>query len=122
MISRYVINGLFATFVHYIVLYINIELLDMRIVGLANFIGAIFGITFSFFGNKYFVFKDQKTKLANQFLIFCLLYLLIAVFHGAALFFWTDMYGFDYRLGFIIASFIQFALSYFGNKLLVFKV
>jgi len=42
------------------------------------------------------------------------------VLHGLVLFGWTDVMGFDYRVGFVLASGIQVALTYVGNKHLVF--
>ena len=121
-IIRYIVNGLFATMVHYTALVINLEILDMKSAGIANFSAAIIGILISFFGNRYFVFKTQQKKIINQFIMFYSMYLLIALFHGIVLLMWTDLYGFDYRIGFIIASILQFILSYFGNKLLIFKI
>lgn len=122
MIFRYFINGLFATFLHYLVLYINIEILLMQFAAIANLVASIFGISFSFLGNKFFVFKDNKPKIANQFFTFTFLYLSIAIIHGVTMFLWADTYDNDYRIGFIIASIIQFTLSYLGNKFIVFKI
>ena len=121
MIWRYVINGLCATFIHYIVLIINIEIFLMQVAAIANLVASLFGITASFLGNKFFVFKNKDSRLVNQFFIFTSLYLSIATIHGVTMFFWADKYGYDYRIGFILASIIQFALSYFGNKFIVFK-
>lgn len=122
MIVRYIINGLFATALHYIALTINLEIYDMKSAGVANFIAALFGITVSFLGNRYYVFRSRNKSLINQSIMFFALYALIALIHGTVLYLWTDLQGFDYRIGFIIASVIQFIMSYFGNKLLVFRL
>lgn len=121
MIWRYAINGLFATLIHYLVLVVNIEILLMNFAAIANLIASIFGICFSFIGNKFFVFKDKKSELTSQFLTFTFLYLSIAIIHGVTMFFWADIFQYDYRIGFILASLIQFILSYFGNRFIVFK-
>jgi putative flippase GtrA len=122
MTVRYIINGLFATSIHYIALTINIEIYDMKSAGIANFIAALFGISISFLGNRYYVFRSRNKPLVNQSIMFFGLYTLISLIHGAVVYLWTDLQGFDYRLGFIIASVIQFIISYLGNKLLVFRL
>jgi len=122
MTVRYIINGLFATSIHYIALTINIEIYDMKSAGIANFIAALFGISISFLGNRYYVFRSRNKPFVNQSIMFFGLYTLISLIHGAVLYLWTDLQGYDYRLGFIIASVIQFIMSYLGNKLLVFRL
>lgn len=121
-IGRYVINGLVATAVHYAVLTINIKLLSFNSAGLANLVAAIFGIAASFLGSRYFVFKSSQDRLLQQVSTFVFLYGAIAVLHGLILWAWSDIGGFDYRLGFLLATVAQVLFSYFGNKFLVFKV
>lgn len=120
-LARYVINGLLATAVHYSVLTFNLQILGMASAGVANFIAAAFGITASFLGSRYFVFRKFEDSLGSQMLGFGALYTFIAVLHGFVLWFWSDMMGLDYRLGFLIATVLQVLLSYLGNKVLVFK-
>jgi len=118
---RYIANGLVATAVHFGVLTFNLEVLKMSSAGLANFIAAIFGISASFFGSRYFVFRAAHARLVPQALSFMLLYAVLAVAHGLILHLWTDRAGFDYRIGFLLATAFQVAMSYSGNKTLVFK-
>ncbi len=120
-IARYVVNGLFATIIHYFVLTINMDFIGFRSAGLANFIAAFFGIFASYMGNRYFVFKAFSKSVLNQSIPFIALYSLLALVHGIVLYVWTDLYNFDYRIGFVIASVVQFFLSFFGNKVFVFK-
>ena len=120
-IIRYIINGLLATGVHFSVLTINLQIYDMQSAGLANLIAAIFGITSSFIGSRYFVFKNHQEPIHNQAIKFGMLYATIACLHGAVLYGWTDVYKFDYRIGFMIATVLQVVMSYWGNKILVFK-
>lgn len=120
-IGRYVINGVVATAVHFTVLNVNLHLLKFDSAGLSNFVAAIFGITASFLGSRYFVFARTSEGLFQQAVKFSGLYGFIAVLHGLFLWAWTDWNGFDYRSGFLIATIGQVALSYFGNKFLVFK-
>ena len=118
---RYGANGLVATGVHFSVLQINLEMLDMTSAGLANFIAACFGIIVSFVGCRYFVFRAYQKSILHQLSKFGGLYTSIAVLHGAALYAWSDLQGWDYRTGFLIATVFQVISSYWGNKLLVFN-
>ena len=121
-VSRYIINGLVATFVHYAILTINMEILDMKSAGIANLIAATCGITISFFGSRYFVYRNHNGTIFNHAVKFGLLYAFIAMLHGFVLFVWTDIYTFSYHIGFLLATLLQVSLSYIGNKVLVFKV
>jgi len=120
-VIRYIANGLVATGTHFCVLTFNMQVVEMRSAGVANFIGAVFGIAVSFLGSRYFVFKKHQDPILGQATAFLLLYASIAVLHGLILYGWTDVFGFDYRIGFLIGTFFQVVLSYLGNKTLVFK-
>ena len=120
-VSRYVINGLVATAVHYGVLTINIGFFEFKSVGWANFIAAIFGIVTSFLGSRYFVFKRISEDILHQALKFGSLYGVVSVLHGLFLWVWSDLQGLDYRLGFLVATGVQVSMSYLGNRYLVFK-
>lgn len=120
-ISRYAINGIIATVVHYGVLTANLGFLEFKSAGLANFVAAIFGIITSFLGSRYYVFSRTEESIVQQAVKFSGLYGAIAVLHGLLLWLWTDWYGLDYRVGFLFATSIQMSLSYLGNKFLVFK-
>ena len=118
---RFIINGIAATLVHYCVLTANIELFDIPSAGISNFIAAAVGILVSFLGSRYYVFKKTDQPIQNQALKFGTLYFSISILHASILFIWSDYYGFDYRIGFVLATFVQVTFSYLGNKFLVFK-
>lgn len=120
-IVRYILNGLIATALHYLVLSVNLQFFEMRSAGLANMVAAVFGISCSFLGSRYFVFRNHEGGLLQQARGFLLLYGLIACLHGLVLLVWTDIFSLDYRLGFLIATAMQVSVSYLGNKLVVFK-
>ncbi len=120
-ILRYGLNGLVATGVHYGVLTFNLKVLGFTSAGLANGIAALFGITCSFFGSRYFVFRKTDVPVLAQALKFSGLYGLIALLHASVLLVWTDWLAFDYRIGFLLATGVQVTLSYLGNKKLVFR-
>ncbi len=117
---RYVVNGMAAAGVHYAALLFNLNVLAVPSAGLANLLAALVGITASFLGSRYFVFRGHAEGLLPQAAKFGLLYGAIALLHGLVLHLWTDLAHFDYRIGFLLALFLQVALSYWGNKRLVF--
>lgn len=118
---RYIVNGLVATTVHFIVLQANLKMLSSTSAGLANFIAAFFGISFSFLGGRYFVYKANDEPILNQLTKFGSLYATIAMLHGLVLYCWSDLKGWDFRTGFLLATLLQVACSYWGNRFIVFK-
>lgn len=119
-VARYVVNGLVATLVHYGVLTLNLRVLGIPSAGLSNLIAACFGITASFLGSRYFVFRARSGSAFRQLRRFVLLYAATAVMHGLILFLWSDLGELDTNLGFLLATAFQMAVTYFGNKRLVF--
>lgn len=118
--ARYGVNGLVATAVHYGVLSFCLEVLKLPSAGLANLVAAGFGITASFVGSRYFVFRRPDEPIGQQAARFGALYAAIGCLHALVLALWTDSLGFDYRWGFLLATGLQMVLSYWGNKRLVF--
>jgi putative flippase GtrA len=118
---RYVGNGVLATGVHYLVLFVGIEYIKFRSAGVANLFASTFGISASFIGNRYFVFKNTNEKVFIQAFKFIGLYTAIGFIHGFTLFIWSDLYKKDYKFGFIIAVTIQFILGYIASKKFIFN-
>lgn len=118
---RYVFNGVFATVVHYSILTFLYKVLGINSAAISNLIAASLGICSSFLGNRYFVFHSQNEPIFHQAMKFSGLYGGIAIIHMMILLIWTDFFYFDYRFGFLLATAVQFSLSYFGNKKLIFK-
>jgi len=121
-LARYIVNGVFATAIHFGVLTFNLKVLYIPYAGVANLIAAVFGIATSFIGSRYFVFQGHQESLRVHFIRFTALYVLIAMLHGLVLLIWTDWWALDYKIGFLLATTMQVSISYFGNKKLVFKV
>ena len=119
---RYLINGLAATAVHFAVLTFNLKVLDWSSAGIANLVAAVFGITASFLGSRYFVFQGSAEPLFKQVYRFIFLYAAIALLHGALMYVWADHYRLNYIAGFVVATGMQVLCSYWGNKRMVFKV
>lgn len=120
-IARYIVNGVAATAIHFGVLSFGLEVLKLPSAGLANLVAAAFGITASFLGSRYFVFRRPDEPMGRQAARFGALYAAIALLHALVLALWTDVAGLDYRIGFLLATGLQVVLSYWGNKRLVFN-
>lgn len=120
-IIKYGINGVFATGVHYFALFLQVERIGITSLGVANGVASVFGITASFLGNRFFVFNDADENILSHAVRFILLYTALAFFNYGFMFYFGDLQQVDYKLVFLIATVIQFVLSYFGNKILVFK-
>jgi len=120
-IYRYIINGIVATAIHFTILTINIDIFKFTSAGIANLVAAIFGILASFIGSRYFVYRGHSGTITSHMIKFILLYSSIALLHGGVLYIWTDIYHHTYQIGFVLATILQVALSYIGNKVLVFK-
>lgn len=118
---RYIINGLVATAIHFCALKLNLDVLGMQSAGIANGVAAVFGITASFLGSRYFVFRGTKGGMVRQGMLFVLVYACIALLHALVLCVWTDRMGWDYRVGFLLATVMQMTFSFVANKLVVFK-
>ncbi len=119
-IVRYLINGLAATALHFFVLYVCIEIFNFDSAGFSNLIASIVGITFTFLGNRYFVFYGSNQSFSEQAIKFAGLYTLIALLNGSILFLWTDIFGYKYKIGFLICLILQVTLGYFSAKKYVF--
>ena len=119
---RYLINGLAATAAHFLVLTFNLKVLGWGSAGIANLVAAVFGISVSFLGSRYFVFQGSVEPLLKQIYRFIFLYATIALLHGALMYLWADHYGLNYIAGFVVATGMQVLCSYWGNKRMVFKV
>jgi len=121
-LTRFFLNGLLASGVHYLVLFLSINVFHLESAGMANLFSALFGTITSFFGNRYFVFSAQKYNIWRQFRKFSFFYGILILVQGFILLVWTDIYGFQYQTGFVIGVVIQTFLSYFLNKFLVFRI
>lgn len=117
---RFVVNGVAAAVVHFSVLSFLILVAKLPSAGAANFLAAIAGLSASFLGNRYFVFRNHTGGVGAQLWRFVAFYALFALIHAGVLHLWTDLWGYDFRIGFIIATGLQVLMSFSANKLLVF--
>ena len=119
--GRYVLNGLVATFVNWAIMRLCLDVLHVPLAWLAFWLGAIVGITVSFLGNRYFVFRRSDAPLLPQAVKFVATYAAIALVVSAVMAIWSDWLRLDTNIGFLLATGVQVALSYVGNKVLVFS-
>ena len=119
--TKFLLNGIFATGLHFSVLTICLKVLLWQSAGLSNMMASVFGITSSFLGNRYFVFDNSDEPLKKQVIKFLILSIMLATVHVGVMYLSTDVYNTDYRLSFLLATVIQTVLSFLGNKIMVFK-
>lgn len=120
--ARYIVNGLVAAAAHFLVLTLNLKVLGWSSAGVANLVASLVGISISFLGSRYFVFPESEETLGKQVSRFFLLYIVIALFHGLLMHWWVDVFALNYAIGFVVTMVVQVILSYWGNKILVFKI
>jgi len=118
---RFIVNRLAATTVCFAVVTFNLHVLTLRSVGLANLLAAVFGISASFLGSRYFVFRNAEENVLRQAYGFGALYSAIAALHRIVLHAWSDIAGYDYRVGFFDGNCIAVNSWFFGSKFLVFR-
>lgn len=119
-VFKFLANGVLATLIHFLILILLIEVADLPSYGVANGIGAVFGIMASYVGNKLFVFqsKGDNKKSAQRFLI---LYAALFLWNITFLLIWSDYMELPYQIGFVIAVGIATIVSYLTNKIWVFE-
>ena len=118
---RFVLNGLAATVMHFVVLSLCLEVIGISSAGVSNTLAACSGTVTSFLGNRYFVFEARQAAGLSQFGRFVLLYLSLAVLQGLLLFGWTDVAGLDYRVGFLIGLAIHTVSAFLLGRNWVFR-
>lgn len=120
-VVRYLINGVVATIVNFGALSLFIGFLPQGMAWFASALASCLGITVSFLGSRYFVFPGALGRVAIQVGKFIGVYGATACLHALVLFIWTDCWLLPWKIGFILATVLQVAISYLSNKYFVFK-
>ncbi|MBX2855056.1 MAG: GtrA family protein [Rhodobacteraceae bacterium] len=120
-VGRYVVNGAAATLIDFTALQIASSLLGEGMTWLAGGVGAAVGITASFLGSRYYVFPHRRGNWRTEVARFLPLYGVLALVRMALFYVWSDVYGLDQNIGFVIATGVQVVATFFGNKYLVFR-
>ncbi|MYE00382.1 MAG: GtrA family protein [Alphaproteobacteria bacterium] len=119
-VLRFVLNGLFATVVHYGVLAGLIEGAGIGSAAIANALAAVCGIAVSYAGNRNFVLRSRAPhRRAGTRFLAC--YAAIVALHGGAMALWADIGGLDYRIGFLVFTGLAAILTYLLNRFFVFR-
>lgn len=119
-LARYVVNGLVATLVNWLVMRLCLDVFHVPWAWLAFWLGALVGITVSFLGSRYFVFRRYDAPILPQAARFVTAYALIALVVSGVMAIWSDWLHLDTNIGFVLATGVQVCLSYVTNKVLVF--
>lgn len=119
-ILRFVLNGLFATAVHYAVLAGLVEGAGMASAAIANTLAAVCGIAVSYIGNRSFVLRSRAPH-RRAGLRFLACYAAVVTLHGGAMALWADLGGLDYRIGFVLFTGAAAILTYLLNRFFVFR-
>ena len=119
-VLRFVLNGLFATAVHYAVLAGLVEGAGMASAAVANALAAVCGIAVSYFGNRSFVLRSRAPhrRAGPRFLAG---YAAVVALHGGAMALWADLGGLDYRIGFLLFTGLAAVLTFLLNRFFVFR-
>lgn len=119
-IVRFILNGLFATAVHYGVLAGLIEGAGLGSAAVANALAAVCGIAVSYAGNRTFVLRSRALhRRAGPRFLAC--YAAVVSLHGGAMALWADIGGLDYRIGFLLFTGLAAVLTYLLNRFFVFS-
>lgn len=119
-IVRFILNGLFATAVHYGVLTGLIEGAGLGSAAVANALAAVCGIAVSYAGNRTFVLRSRAPhRRAGTRFLAC--YAAVVSLHGGAMALWADIGGLDYRIGFLLFTGLAAVLTYLLNRFFVFS-
>jgi putative flippase GtrA len=115
-ILRFIFVGIIATLTHYLSLLFFVEIIELGSYGFSNLLAALFGITVSFIGSKYFTFKSEHGSLTFQIPFFLLINFGLLALHGFWLTLWSDILKLNFHYGFVIALFFQIFISYNFSK------
>ena len=119
-IVRFILNGLFATAVHFGVLTGLIEGAGLGSAAVANALAAVCGIAVSYAGNRTFVLRSRAPhRRAGTRFLAC--YAAVVSLHGGAMALWADIGGLDYRIGFLLFTGLAAVLTYLLNRFFVFS-
>ena len=118
--QRFVVVGLLATAVHYALLFLLVDILALRPIGLANLPAALAGTTTSFIGNRRIVFRASVAS-REALPRFLLLYALLWLAHSVLMLLWADWMAWPYSLGFVLITGTIAIISYRFNARFVFR-
>ena len=118
-ILRFVVSGLIATFINFLVF--NSVYIFFKNIIFASLFGYSIGFLSSFIFAKFWVFKDNsKKRILKSFFIFCLIYILGGLEMSFVIFFLNQIVN-NYKAAWLVGVFIGALNNYFGSKYFLFK-
>lgn len=120
-IIRYVFSGVVTSLSVFVLLYLLVQVLNIWYL-LASVISFCFGVIVSFSFQKFFTFKDHKTKgLHRQFSFFFLLNLCMLGVNTLLMYIFVDLFGFWYLSSQICITIFTACINYISFNRLIFK-
>lgn len=119
-VVRFIVNGLFATLVHFFMLQFLIKIVGDGSTVVLDYVAAVVGIAVSYLGNRFFVFRTNQFTALGQVMRFLILYGILAGLHSIILYVMEDLSSVNHVLSFLVATIIQVIFSFIGNKKVVF--
>ncbi len=118
-IFRFIVSGLIASFINFIV-YILLYLILKNIV-IASFCGYFVGILFSYIFAKIWVFQNKsRQNFLRSFPIFCLIYFMGGIEMTTVIFVLNNLLN-NYKVAWIFGAFVGSLNNYLGTKYFLFS-
>ena len=118
-IFRFIISGLIATCINFLVF--NLFYLLFKNIIFASLLGYSTGLFSSFVVSKFWVFRDNsEIRRFKSFFVFCLIYFLGGLEMSLIIFFLNQLID-NYKVAWLFGAFIGALNNYLGLKYFLFK-
>ena len=118
LFSRYILVGLFNTFVGYFIIFTLMYLMQFS-AEISNLLGYSFGLLISYFLNRSFTFKSNQLK-RNEFLRFIIVFCLAYGANFVMLIILIHLFDVDNGVSQLLAGVVYVVISFILNKYFVF--
>lgn len=118
---RFVISGLISTAVNFLFLLLAVEVIKISLVSVSNIFASFFGLSSSFFLNRYYVFKKFNKNIFTSYIHFIATNIITITFTSFLFLLWSDYFELDYRFGFILIYLFIAIINFSLFKSIIFK-
>ena len=118
--TRFVLVGIIATLVHYLVILCLVDLLSLLEPTPATVVGSVFGIATAYIGNYHYVFGVDDKRHHHYLPRFVITYLIVMIIHASVMYLFAEILLLPYELGFITATALSAMTTFMANNLIVF--
>ena len=118
--GRFVLVGLTATAVHFLVIVISIHVFSVRSPTLATVFGTVLGTLTSYFGHHRYTFSAIGRHVP-RFSMFIATYGLVMGLHAGTMYVLSDLLGIAYAIPFVIATVASATATFVLNRQIVFR-